>query len=53
MDRSLNTVKEAKEEIRKYFEFYNAERFHQSLSYKTPDEIYFGFNNDRQLKAAS
>lgn len=23
-----------------YFEFYNAERFHQSLGYLTPDEVY-------------
>lgn len=41
---SLNTVKEAREEIKKYFEFYNNERPHQSLSYKTPAEIYFAGN---------
>ena len=23
-----------------YFEFYNSERFHQSLDYLTPDEVY-------------
>jgi len=23
-----------------YFRFYNAERFHQSLNYKTPDWVY-------------
>ena len=23
-----------------YFELYNAERFHQSLGYLTPDEVY-------------
>lgn len=35
------TVLEAKESIGKYFEFYNYERKHQSLNYKTPAEIYF------------
>lgn len=28
------------EGLKKYFEFYNNERFHQSLHYKTPAEIY-------------
>jgi putative transposase len=41
---SLNTVKEAKKEIRKYFEFYNSRRPHQSLGYKTPAEVYFSKN---------
>jgi putative transposase len=51
--KEYETIAECTLGIRKYFEFYNTERFHQSLSYKTPDEIYFGFNNDRELKAAS
>ena len=38
--RSLNTVKEARDEIKKYFQFYNNERPHQSLRYKKPVEIY-------------
>lgn len=37
---SLNTVKEAREKIKKYFAFYNNERPHQSLNYKTPAEFY-------------
>lgn len=36
------TVLEAREEITNYFKFYNYERRHQSLKYKTPAEIYFG-----------
>lgn len=36
------TVLEAKENIRDYFNYYNYERKHQSLNYKTPAEIYFG-----------
>ena len=34
--------KEARRGIRKYLEFYNNERPHQSLGYKTPSEMYFG-----------
>lgn len=35
------TVLEAQENIGNYFHFYNYERKHQSLNYKTPAEIYF------------
>lgn len=35
-------VKELRSAIRAYIEFYNKERWHQSLSYKTPAEVYFG-----------
>jgi putative transposase len=51
--REYETITECALGVRKYFEFYNTQRFHQSLKYKTPDEIYFGFNNDRKLKAVS
>jgi putative transposase len=40
--RSMNTVKEARKEIKRYFYFYNNERPHQSLQYKKPVEIYRG-----------
>jgi putative transposase len=36
------TVLEAREGLGNYFQFYNYERRHQSLNYKTPAEIYFG-----------
>lgn len=36
------TVLEAHENIGAYMKFYNYERKHQSLNYKTPAEIYFG-----------
>jgi hypothetical protein len=26
--------------LAEYFDFYNGERFHQALSYKTPDQVY-------------
>ena len=35
------SVAEAKMHLKKYFDFYNHERPHQSLSYKTPAAIYF------------
>ena len=34
--------REARIGIRKYLDFYNVERPHQSLGYKTPSEVYFG-----------
>ncbi|KJV77079.1 integrase core domain protein [Rickettsia hoogstraalii str. RCCE3] len=37
----LETVREAKIAIRDYIEFYNKQRPHQSLEYKTPEMIHF------------
>ncbi len=39
---SYETVKEARESLGRYFRFYNTERLHESLGYRTPEEIYFG-----------
>jgi len=36
----FSTVAEVKEALQIYFEFYNQERFHQSLGYKTPAEVH-------------
>lgn len=33
-------VRDAMTGLRRYFEFYNRERLHQSLSYKTPEAVY-------------
>ncbi len=41
-------VLDLKRGVRKYFIFYNTRRFHQSLDYQTPDEVYFA----EQQKAA-
>jgi len=38
---NYETIKELKEGLARYFTFYNSRRFHQSLGYKRPDEIYF------------
>jgi putative transposase len=34
-------VRDAKDSLRRYFYFYNNDRPHQSLDYKTPSEVYF------------
>jgi len=36
------TVREARERLALYFHFYNTERLHESLGYRTPHEVYFG-----------
>ena len=36
------TVKNTRGGIFRYFEFYNKERPHQSLGYKTPYEVHYG-----------
>ncbi|MBA7640672.1 hypothetical protein ES703_48343 [subsurface metagenome] len=39
------TVSEARQGIGNYIDFYNQERPHQSLNYRTPAEVYFGIDN--------
>ena len=36
----LQTVQQAREGLSEYFRFYNQERLHQSLDYKTPEQVY-------------
>ena len=36
-------MSELKAGVKAYFNYYNTERFHQSLDYHTPDEIYESF----------
>ena len=36
-----NTVKDLRYAIEEYVEFYNQRRWHQSLNYETPAEVYF------------
>jgi len=40
--QDIQTVQEAWLGLRDYFNFYNNERFHQSLDYRTPADVYFG-----------
>jgi putative transposase len=41
---SYRNKEEAKEGLDKYFTFYNTKRRHQSLDYRTPEEVYFEKN---------
>ncbi len=41
----LDTVKEAKEAIKEYIEFYNKQRPHQSLWHKTLEMVHFADNS--------
>lgn len=38
---AYENMTDLKEAVKRYFIFYNTERFHQSLDYETPDEIYY------------
>lgn len=39
--KDYKTVRGASEGLRRYFDFYNNERVHQSLDYRTPATLYF------------
>jgi len=39
---AYETVREVNIALASYFRFYNARRVHQSLDYRTPDEVYLG-----------
>ena len=41
---AYQSVRELKSALACYFEFYNVRRPHQSLDYRTPDEMYFATN---------
>jgi putative transposase len=44
--------REAQQQLSAYFDFYNRRRLHQSLDYRTPDEVYFDVR-DSELAAAA
>ena len=48
-------MKDLKTVINAYFNFYNTARFHQSLDYNVPDEMYkcFQYNELERKRAAS
>ena len=45
------TVSEARRNLEQYFQFYNTERLHESLGYRTPYEVYF--NEAPEVKEAA
>jgi putative transposase len=40
--KAYSDAREARREIDRYIQFYNEERPHQALGYKTPAEVYYG-----------
>jgi putative transposase len=44
--KGYGTLPEARAGLREYFLFYNEERLHQSLGYKTPSEVHFAKDGD-------
>ena len=44
--QEIRTVGEAWSGLREFFDFYNNERFHQSLDYRTPAQVYLGRQQD-------
>lgn len=39
--KGYETLKEVRQGLKKYFQFYNEKRPHQGLEYRTPAEVYF------------
>ena len=50
--QDIQTVQEAWLGLRDFFLFYNNERFHQSLDYRTPAQIYLGEHQNKQEKVS-
>ncbi len=50
--KSYETVKEARESLARYFHFYNTERLHEALGYRTPKKAYFKIKEDSETKPA-
>ncbi len=47
-DKSPDNIAELKQQIRKFIYFYNYQRPHQSLNYKTPSQIYYNDESKRK-----
>ena len=45
-----NSMKELREDIKEYINFYNHQRFHQTLNYKKPMEVYNEWLKNNNLK---
>ncbi|MBF0493606.1 MAG: IS3 family transposase [Candidatus Omnitrophica bacterium] len=46
---NYRNIAEAKEGLKKYFTLYNVERYHESLDYKTPWEVYSGIQINKEV----
>ena len=50
--KDYGNVREGRTNLSAYFRFYNQERPHQALAYRTPAEVYFGRGEDRTRQGA-
>jgi putative transposase len=48
--KDYQTMGELKIGLKKYFNFYNGERYHESLDYLTPDDLYASRFAERRLE---
>ena len=48
--KGYKTIPDLKTGLIEYFDFYNGERYHQNLDYKTPWEVYIGKQVSTELK---
>ena len=51
--RSYESMVELHQGIERYFTFYNTERFHQSLEYRTPEVMHQSFVSEKPLPLAA
>ena len=49
---SYESLGELHDGVERYFRFYNTERFHQGLDYRTPEEAYQSFVSEKPLPLA-
>lgn len=50
--KSYWRIEEARMNLSAYFQFYNNQRRHQSLGYRTPSEVYYGKNGNKKSASA-
>lgn len=50
--KDYEAVYDARQNLTGYFHFYNYERLHQSLEYRTPAEVYFDYEADFSCSAS-
>jgi putative transposase len=49
---SYNTIKEARDGINQYINFYNTKRIHSAIEYKTPNEVYNKWLNNLTINSS-
>jgi len=50
--KDYQTMRVAQSSLKQYFKFYNKERLHQALQYKTPEFIYWGKSAEKSITTA-